>query len=111
LASPAYRQHAPGWTDPWEFASPEETARRLAAAGFRDVETSLEAAPTGFPDASSYREFVTSVVLRAHLDALGDESTRQAFMTEITNLASDDDPPFTLDYWRLNMSAVRPLAS
>jgi trans-aconitate 2-methyltransferase len=111
LASSAYRQHAPGWMDPWEFAPPEKTADRLAAAGFHDIETSLEAAPTTFSDASAYREFVTSVVLLAHLDALSDDLTRQAFMTEITDLARGDDPPFALDYWRLNMSAVRPLAS
>jgi hypothetical protein len=27
------------------------------------------------------------------------------FIDRLTALAGNDDPPFTLDYWRLNMSA------
>jgi trans-aconitate 2-methyltransferase len=108
LASPAYRDKAPGWRNPWEFATPEETARRLADAGFVDIKTSLEAAPTTFTDAAAFREFVASVVLRAHLDAIIDSHTRDAFLTEITAMAAADEPPFTLDYWRLNLAARRP---
>jgi hypothetical protein len=32
-------------------------------------------------------------------------------MSEITLMAATDDPPFTLDYWRLNLAATRPQAS
>ena len=111
LDSPSYRASALGWRTPWEFASPEETAARLLAAGFTDIETGLEAAPTTLPDRAAYDEFVRSVVLRAHLEALPDESTRDRFMAEITAAAAGDAPPFTLDYWRLNLAATRPLAS
>lgn len=34
-----------------------------------------------------------------------------AVMNEITDLSASDDPPFTLDYWRLNLAATRPTAS
>jgi trans-aconitate 2-methyltransferase len=108
LESPDFRIKAVGWTNPWEFATPEETSRRLGAAGFTDIETSLESAPTTFPDARAFGEFVQSVVLRAHLDALPDEVDRRAFMAKITTLAAGDTPPFTLDYWRLNLAATRP---
>ena len=108
LASADFREKAVGWANPWEFATPEETALRLAEAGFTDIETSLEPAPTTFPNASEFREFVQSVVLRAHLDALADVTSRDVFMSEITRLAAGDDPPFTLDYWRLNLAAARP---
>ncbi len=111
LESPQFRDKAVGWTNPWEFATPEETARRLAAAGFTDIETGLEPAPTTFPDAPAFSEFVQSVVLRAHLDALPEDADRRAFMAEITALAAGDDPPFTLDYWRLNLAATRPILS
>ena len=111
LNSPAYRDRAAGWSNPWEFATPDETARRLAAAGFAEIETSLEAMPTTFANADEFREFTRSVVLRAHLDAIPDEEARHSFMAEITALAAADDPPFTLDYWRLNLAARRPLAS
>ena len=111
LESAGYRRRAVGWVNPWEFATPEETARRLGAAGFVDVETDLEEAATTFPDAGAFREFTQSVVLRAHLDAIRDERARDRFMAEITALAAADDPPFTLDYWRLNLAARRPTAS
>ena len=110
LESPEFRAKAIGWNNPWEFATPEETARRLAAAGFTEVETGLEPAPTTFPNAQAFSEFVQSVVLRAHLDALPSDVDRRAFMAEITALAAGDNPSFTLDYWRLNLMARRPLA-
>ena len=30
------------------------------------------------------------------------------FLAELTMAAAADSPPFTLDYWRLNISARRP---
>jgi trans-aconitate 2-methyltransferase len=108
LESPDFSAKAVGWTNPWEFATPDETARRLAAAGFTAIETSLEPAPTTFSDAPAFSEFVQSVVVRAHLDTLADEADCRAFMGQVTALAADDDPPFTLDYWRLNLAATRP---
>jgi len=111
LDSPRFRNDAAGWIDPWEFATPEVTRERLTGAGFIDVDTGLEAAPTSFADAAAFREFVRSVVLRTHLDALPDEASRDAFMDEIATLAASDGPPFTLDYWRLNLAATRPRTS
>ena len=108
LDSPAFRAAASGWHDPWHFAYPEEAARDLAAAGFVEIETSLEHAPVVFPDLPAYREFVATAVLPAHLGALPDDETRERFLTEMTTRAAADDPPFSLDYWRLNLSATRP---
>jgi trans-aconitate methyltransferase len=111
LDAPEFRDRSVGWSHPWEFASAELTARRLHDAGFIDVETSIEAAPTSFPDAGAFCEFTRSVVLRAHLDVLPDATSRDEFMERITALAAVDDPPFILDYWRLNLSAARPPVS
>jgi trans-aconitate 2-methyltransferase len=108
LDSPAYRADAMGWANPWQFASPQETAERLVAAGFTDVETSLVAEPTPFADAAAYARFIRSAVLVAHLEAIPSAATRDRFIAELTTLAASDDPPFTLDYWRLNISATRP---
>lgn len=109
LESPAYREKAVGWTDPWEFASPEDTAERLRAAGFVEIETWLEPKPTTFDAAAAYHEFLRAAVLPAHLDALADDATRAALLNDLTVLAAMDDPPFTLNYWRLNLNATRPL--
>jgi hypothetical protein len=46
------------------------------------------------------------VCLRHHLDRLPVEN-RDEFMRRITDEATADDPPLTLDYWRLNIAARR----
>jgi len=98
-----------GWPGPWIFATPEETAERLAAAGFTGIETGLIAAPAGFPDAARYREFIATVVLGEHLARISSEAGRDDLLGYLTAKAATDDPPFTLDYWRLNINARRPL--
>jgi trans-aconitate 2-methyltransferase len=96
------------WTAPWEFADPPTTRARLKAAGFSEVEADLEEAPTRFASASDYAEFVTTVVLRPFLARLPDERERAAFVGEVVHRAGADDPPYALDYRRLNMRARVP---
>lgn len=97
-----------GWKNLWNYATPEETAMRLRAAGFTEVETSLESAPTLFESEPAYRQFVATVVLRTYLSAITDDARREEFLTEMVAQAAADFPPFTLDYWRLNIRATRP---
>jgi trans-aconitate 2-methyltransferase len=96
------------WSDPWEFADAETTAQRLAEAGFEDIHTSIEQSPVMFPDAETFRAFITNVICRPHLAYLPDTATKDAFIDRLTRLAANDAPPFELDYWRLNLSARRP---
>jgi trans-aconitate 2-methyltransferase len=98
------------WIPPWEFADAETTRRRLEDAGFVDVETSVESAPVTLPDAARHRDFLTTVILRDHLTYLPDEAQRHAFIAALTRQAAADDPPFLLDYWRLNLQARKPEA-
>lgn len=108
MHEPAFRSHFAGWPGPWEFADAGTTADRLRRAGFIDVETGLEAAPTTLASEADYREFVTTVIYHPHLERLPSADLKQAFLDRVTALAAADDPPFTLDYWRLNMSARKP---
>lgn len=96
------------WSDPWNFPDEATCAAQLESAGFTVIHTSMEAAPTAFPTAEAYREFVRAVVLRIHLTRLPTEALREAFLDRIVGEAAHDEPPFTLDYWRLNMDATRP---
>lgn len=96
------------WNRPCEFADDTTTKLRLHQAGFVRVETSLTPAPTSFSDAGQFREFVRTVVLRPHLAVISDAHAGEMFLDEIVSVAGADDPPYTLDYWRLNISAVRP---
>ncbi len=107
MAAPASAPAFAGWAGPWEFADAATTAARLRAAGFVDVATDLEPAPTTFPDAATYGDFLSAVVLRSHLARLPDEAARAAFVGALTEQAARDDPPFGLDYWRLNLEGRR----
>ena len=96
------------WPGPWEFANADVTADRLQAAGFVDIDTNLEEAPTTLATEADYREFVTTVIYHPHLERLPDAAMRQAFIDRVTELAAREPVPFTLDYWRLNMQARKP---
>lgn len=108
MASEPYVEYFQGWDGPWEFAGAAETAQRLEAAGFVDVETSIEPKPTQMPNADEYRDYLTTVIFGSHLDRIPDEALRRQFIDHLTAQAAVDDPPFYLDYWRLNLNGRRP---
>jgi trans-aconitate 2-methyltransferase len=95
------------WTEPAYYSDAESAARRMRAAGFVDVETSIEAAPTTFDSPVDFQEFIANVCVRHHIADLP-TADRQAFLRELTVAAAGDTPPLTLDYWRLNLSGRRP---
>jgi trans-aconitate methyltransferase len=102
MTEPPFAGSFDGWRNTTLFATPEVTAERLIAAGFVDVETSLEPAPARFASRDEFAAFVSVVVLRTHLARLS-ESLQRTFVARIADAAAGDDPPFTLDYWRLNL--------
>lgn len=107
MQSAAYQEHFEGWEDPWYFSDVPSTIGRLDAAGFRDVHVSLEPAPTALPDAQTYREFLSTVCVRHHVARLP-HALQPGFLDKLARQAAADDPPFTLDYWRLNVSGIKP---
>jgi trans-aconitate methyltransferase len=109
MASDRYGPHFSGWSEPWHYADAAGTARRLGNAGFRDIATSLEDAPVRFGNAPDFRTFTRSVCLRPYLNRLPLD-TGESFTDELVDLAASDDPPFVLDYCRLNLTARRPPA-
>jgi trans-aconitate 2-methyltransferase len=105
-AEPIFQACFSAWREPWRFATPEDTERRLLRAGFRNAHCWLEHAPTRFPDADRFRSFVEAVVLRPYLAKLSTADLRKRFVDALVAQAKEDDPSFTLDYWRLNISAA-----
>jgi SAM-dependent methyltransferase len=105
MATPEFAPYFTEWGGPWEYAYPDVTAARLSKAGFIEVETSLEEAPTTLASEADYREFVTTVIYHVHLSLLPEARLRDAFVDRVTELAAREPVPFTLDYWRLNISA------
>ncbi len=102
-ASPEYAKFFTGFREPWLFQDADSAAEGLRRAGFVDVETSIEPAPTILDSAAQYSEFVRNIVLRQHLESIPSEASRAHFMKCLTEQAAQDDPPFLLDYWRLNL--------
>jgi trans-aconitate methyltransferase len=104
--SPEYSAWFASWSAPWRFEGVAATEARLARAGFTAIEVSLVPAPIAFDSGGAYAEFVECVCLRPQLDRLP-PAARGAFVAELTRQAAADDPAYTLDYWRLNMSGRR----
>ncbi len=89
------------WSDPWNYASPEDTRRRLERSGFADVDAWLEPWPVDPPEP---REYLRTVCLGHHLAALPGQ-LRDPFLDTV---AARYGQPATLDYVRLNITARRP---
>ena len=106
--TPPYSAHVGNYHHSWTFADPRTTATRLEAAGFIRVDTSLEPAPTRFENKAQFSEFASKVILHRFLDHLPGEAARRQFMGDVANAAAQDDLPFELDYWRLNLAARKP---
>lgn len=107
-ASPEFRPWLGGFPEPWLFQDAEAAAATLRRAGFVDVRTNLEAAPTLFEDRESFIDFVRTVIARIHLERLHDTALGDQYVARLADQAAQDAPPFLLDYWRLNLSARKP---
>jgi trans-aconitate 2-methyltransferase len=99
-AEPPFAAYLAGWERPTRFASPEKTREKLEAAGFVDVDTSLEPWPVQPPEP---REFMRTVCHGLHLERLPAE-LRDAYVDAVAKRAGERP---TLEYVRLNISARR----
>ncbi len=85
-----------------DVATPEETAARLETAGFVDVDVWLQEEPTRIEPGEPMEAFLTTVILRSHLDRMP-EDQRAGFVRRVAErLASP-----VIDYVRLNITARR----
>jgi trans-aconitate 2-methyltransferase len=91
-----------GWLGDSHFETPEDTSRRLVAAGFVDVETWLTEEPTDFEPGEPFETYLRTVVLGAHLARLP-ASEHDAFVRAV----ADRLPDPVIDYVRLNIVARR----
>jgi trans-aconitate 2-methyltransferase len=108
MAAPKYAPFFATFRDPWVYNDAETAAGLLRQAGFVEVETSLEPALTVFENCESYSEFVRTAIVRLHLEHIPDPALRDEFVAELAGQAATDTPPFSLDYWRLNLSGKVP---
>ena len=100
-ASDEIGPHFEGMSAMWNFASPEETEPRLAAAGFEDTRCWLQQKDL---QPEQPRDYVAASGLGPHLARLP-EKLHDPFIDAV--LAGLDEP-VTLAYMRLNIEATRP---
>jgi SAM-dependent methyltransferase len=106
LSRPPFAEHFARWREAWFFPWPEDTAERLRRAGFVDVETGLEAVLPVFPDAPTYRAFLMNVVVPSYLEVLP-PPLQDRYLDALVQAGAKDDPRWSLDYVRLNLSGRR----
>jgi trans-aconitate 2-methyltransferase len=99
-AESPYAEHMAGFAGPWNYASAEDSERRLRAAGFKEARCWLQPWPVEPPDPL---EYARTVCLGNHLEALPEE-LRARYAEEVVRRAGD---PLVLEYVRLNVDACR----
>lgn len=92
-----YAEHLRGWS-PWNYQGPQETARRLTAAGFVDVRTGLVQRPVPYEDLG---EWLRTNALSAHQLRLPPQ-LRDAYVDDVREAFG---PQPTLTYIRLDIDA------
>jgi trans-aconitate 2-methyltransferase len=106
-ATEPYRRHLAGTPHEWEFADARTTARRLANAGFADIDTWLHEEPADVGDIGGGTRYLAAVVLRLHLVRLP-ETLRMPFARAVAERLADGGGRVVIDYVRLEMRAHRP---
>jgi trans-aconitate 2-methyltransferase len=100
MAAEPYAPHFESWRGPWNFATPEDTERRLQAAGFAESRAWLMDRPVTPEDPHAY---LTEINLGAHLQRLPDD-LRAPFVEAVMERLGG--APITIDYVRLNIDAT-----
>jgi trans-aconitate 2-methyltransferase len=103
-----FAQYLRDFKNPWAFLDSETSKKWLQDAGFVDIETNLEPAPTRFESPEQYIEFVRKVILHRHLEQLPNQDLQHELLQRLASQAAKDNPPWELDYWRLNLDAKKP---
>jgi trans-aconitate 2-methyltransferase len=87
----------------WHFAGAEETAARLARAGFTDVEAELVTDTVHVESTERLERFLAGGALRAHLNRVPPEE-HEAFIRDVAGRLGEP----AVEYVRLVFSARRP---
>lgn len=98
-ATEPFAAHFEGWEAPWYYATPEDTERRLAAAGFEAVDVWLQPWPVTPDDPF---EYTSTITYGAQVQRLP-EDLRRPYVEAVLDRLPE---PITVDYVRLNIDAT-----
>jgi trans-aconitate 2-methyltransferase len=96
------------FSEPWFFSDAQNAVVLLQNAGFQDVETSVEPATFAVDTLQGFKDYLRTFVLHRHLELLPDQEHVERYLQQLATECADDNPPWTLDYWRLNLRARKP---
>ena len=105
---PEFARWLADFPEPWFFSDTEGAASRLRTAGFAGIETGLEPASFAVSSSQEFENYLRTFVLHRHVELLPEQGFRDSFVRQVAEASADDDPPWTLDYWRLNLRACKP---
>lgn len=103
-----YAPYLAGHQDAKKYRSPEEAKEALERAGWRQVRAWTFDAPVSFGSAEEAALYLRTIILRDHAACLPG-SLADAYVRDVVAAYLERyGPPFTADYVRLNLAAVRP---
>ena len=91
-----------GWLGPAHYETAEDTERRLAAAGYVDIDCWLTEEPTRFEPGEPFETYLRTVALGPQVERLP-EAERGAYVHAVAQAIGDP----VVDYVRLNITARR----
>lgn len=96
------------FSEPWFFSDEHGAMDRLRNSGFVDVAANLETSSVRVSSDAEFQNYLRTFILHRHLERLPAEDLRAQFVRELAEVSANDDPPWVLDYWRLNLRARKP---
>jgi trans-aconitate 2-methyltransferase len=93
---------SPGERGVWNFSGAGETRKRLAAAGFQNIEVELHGEPVEIPERVRLERFLRTVILGSHLAQTPPEGH-----DALVSAVADELPDGRIDYVRLTIRALR----
>jgi trans-aconitate 2-methyltransferase len=106
VARKPFAEHLKGFKRQQDYLDPEITRGQMEAAGFSEIEVSLQNAPVQFPDAEAFCEFIKTVNFKNHVQKLP-AGLRGRLLDEVAEESMRSERPLTLDYQRINLRARR----
>ncbi len=106
---PRFVSHLGDLRDGKRYRTADEAREALERAGWADVRAWVFDAPVAFENEGDAALYLRTIILRDHVARLPDGDQEPYLRSVITEYIARHGPPFTADYVRLNLAAVRPV--
>jgi trans-aconitate 2-methyltransferase len=98
-----------GLRDGKRYRAREQAREAMECAGWRDVRASTFAAPVAFDNEDDAALYLRTIILRDHAARLPEDQAEAYVRAVVAEYVARHGRPFTADYVRLDLAAVRPV--